>query len=70
MCLDTEDIFERITCCDKCYFKTTRFELVEIVHGIFNDYAFVQSKGQIKKVSLDRVYDIKEENNDVSVSNR
>ena len=65
MCMDITDYYDQIPDCSKCGYKTKRYELVEIVSGIFNDYAFVQSNGKIHKVSLDRVFDIKEEENNV-----
>ena len=65
MCADTADYFDGIPNCSQCGYKTIRYELLEIVSGIFNDYAFVQSNGKISKVVLDRVYDIKEEDKNV-----
>ena len=59
-CADTTDYFDHIPDCSKCGYKNARYELVSIVSGIFNDYAFVQSNGKFIKVSLDRIYDIKE----------
>jgi hypothetical protein len=58
--MDVEDFFGQTPNCGDCSYQTQRYELVDIKHGYFNDYAFVQAKGRIIKVSLDRVYDIKE----------
>ena len=60
MCADTTDYYNQIPDCSKCGYKNARYQLIEIVSGLFNDYAFVQSNGKVMKVSLDRVYDIKE----------
>lgn len=65
MCADTTDFYNEIPNCSQCGYKTLRYELIEIVSGLLNDYAFVQLNGNITKVSLDRVYDIKEEKRDV-----
>ena len=61
MCADTTDYYNQHPDCSKCGYKTQRYQLIEIVSGLFNDYAFVQSKGKVMKVSLEIVYDIKEE---------
>lgn len=47
--------------CLTCIYNTKRYELLDIKPGLLCDYAFVQSDGKIQKVSLDRVYDIREE---------
>ena len=59
MCADTADSFNGIPDCSKCGNNTIRYGLIEIAHGLFNDYAFVQRNGKIYKVSLDRVYDVR-----------
>ena len=56
MCMDT--------CtpnCAHCGYDTIRYELLQIVSGIFNDYAYVQRDGKISKAYLENVYDIREE---------
>jgi hypothetical protein len=58
--MDTADHFNGTPNCSECGYNTIRYELVDVKSGIFNDYAFVQRNGKISKVSLDRVYDIKE----------
>lgn len=60
-CGDTADFFGGVPKCSECGYKTLRYELLEIVSGFFNDYAFVSRGGKIIKVSLDRIYDIMEE---------
>lgn len=59
------DINDEIPKCIECGYNTLRYELLEIVSGIFNDYAFVQRNGEITKVALGNIYDIREENNNV-----
>ena len=65
MCADTADYFDGIPKCSQCPYKNIRYELLEIVSGIFNDYAFVQRDGKISKAYLDNIYDIREEENNV-----
>lgn len=62
MCVDINDEMPK---CSQCAYNTVRYELLEIVSGIFNDYAFVQRNGNITKVALSNIYDIREENNNV-----
>lgn len=59
-CIDTSDFFNQTPNCGKCGYNTIRYELVGVVSGLFNDYALVQANGKIEKVSLGRVYDIRE----------
>ena len=61
MCAVTTEYFDQIPDCSKCGYRNARYELISIVSGIFNDYAFVQSMEKVIKVSLNRVYDIREE---------
>ena len=65
MCMDTADLFDGNINCSECGYRKQRYKLIEIVSGIFNDYAFVESNGRILKVSLDRIFDVKEENGNV-----
>lgn len=61
MCMDTADAFDGMPNCKECGYESIRYELVEIVSGLFNDYAFVQKDGKISKAYLDNIYDIREE---------
>lgn len=61
MCADTADYFNGEPNCRNCRYNTTRYELIGIGSGLFNDYAFVQTNGKIQKVALDRVYDVRGE---------
>lgn len=54
---------DRSTCsdCSKCKLNTDIYELLQIGTGFWSgDYAMVQKDGKITKVSLSRVYDVKE----------
>ena len=59
-CVDTADFFGGTPNCGDCAYQKQRYVLVDIKPGFFGDYAFVQSNGRIIKVSLNKVYDIKE----------
>jgi hypothetical protein len=59
------DINDEMPKCSQCGYNTARYELVELVSGIFNDYAFVQNDGRITKVPLENIYDVKEETENV-----
>ena len=61
MCAEITEYFDQPPDCSKCDYNTKRYELIEVVSGIFNDYAFVSSNGKMQKVLIDRVYDIREE---------
>ena len=59
-CEEVADYFNKVPNCEKCSLQNKRYVLVNVSTGLFKDYAFVESDGEIEKVSLDRVYDIKE----------
>ena len=59
-CNTVYEYFDEIPSCTNCSFKNKTYELIDITHGFFGDYAFVLADGKITKVSLDRVYDIHE----------
>ncbi len=47
--------------CSKCKLNTDTYELLQIGTGFWSgDYAMVQKGGKITKVSLNRIYDVKE----------
>ena len=47
--------------CSKCKLNTDTYELLQIGAGFLSvDYAMVQKDGKITKVSLSRIYDVKE----------
>lgn len=47
--------------CSKCKLNTDTYELLQIGAGFLGvGYAMVQKDGKITKVSLSRVYDVKE----------
>ena len=54
-CLATQEM------CSKCKLNTDTYELLQIGAGFLGvGYAMVQKDGKITKVSLSRVYDVKE----------
>ena len=67
-CNDVAELYDDIPNCFKCKRNNKRYELLNIVSGILDNYAFVLSDGIIEKVSLSRVCDIKEEDKNVRLS--
>lgn len=60
-CVGTQMMFDVIDDCKKCDLNTRIYELLQIGTSFWSgDYAMVQYNGTIKKVSLSRVYDIRE----------
>ena len=60
-CIDTQEMFNVVDDCSKCKLNTDIYELLQIGTGFWSgDYAMVQKGGVIQKVSLSRVYDVKE----------
>lgn len=60
-CLATQEMCNVVDDCSKCKLNTDTYELLQIGTGFWSgDYAMVQKGGKITKVSLNRVYNIKE----------
>ena len=60
-CLDIQEMCNVVDDCSKCKSNTDTYELLQIGTGFFSgDYAMVQKDGKITKVSLSRIYDVKE----------
>ena len=60
-CVATQEMFNVVDDCSRCKLNTDTYELLQIGTGFWSgDYAMVQKDGKITKVSLNRVYDIKE----------
>lgn len=60
-CLETQMMFDVVDDCSKCDLNIRKYELLQIGTSFWSgDYAMVQYNGEIEKVSLSRVYDIKE----------
>lgn len=61
-CLATQEMFNVVDDCQSCTLNTDDYELLQIGTGFWSgDYAMVQRNGIIKKVSLKRVYDVRED---------
>ena len=57
----TQEMFNVVDDCSKCKLNTDIYELLQIGTSFWSgDYAMVQKDGMIQKVSLSRVYDVKE----------
>lgn len=60
-CVATQEMFNVVDDCSRCKLNTDTYELLQIGTGFWSgDYAMVQKDGKITKVSLNRVYDVKE----------
>lgn len=60
-CIATQEMFNVVDDCSRCKSNTDTYELLQIGTGFWSgDYAMVQKDGKITKVSLNRVYDVKE----------
>ena len=60
-CVATQEIFNVVDDCIKCKLNTDTYELLQVGTGFWSgDYAMGQKDGKITKVSLNRVYDVKE----------
>ena len=54
-------MFNVVDDCSKCKLNTDTYELLQIGAGFLSvGYAMVQKDGKITKVSLSRIYDVKE----------
>lgn len=60
-CVATQEMFNAVDDCGKCKLNTDTYELLQIGTGFWSgNYAMVQKDGEITKVPLNRVYDVKE----------
>ncbi len=60
-CVATQEMFNVVDDCGKCKLNTDTYELLQVGTGFLSgNYAMVQKGGKITKVSLSRVYDVKE----------
>jgi len=60
-CIAAQEMFDVVDDCSKCKLNTDTYELLQVGTGFWSgDYAMVQKDGKITKVSLNRVYDVKE----------
>lgn len=60
-CVATQEMFNVVDDRGKCKLNTDTYELLQIGTGFWSgNYAMVQKDGEITKVPLNRVYDVKE----------
>ena len=60
-CVATQEMFNVVDDCGKYKLNTDTYELLQIGTGFWSgNYAMVQKDGEITKVPLNRVYDVKE----------
>lgn len=62
-CIDVEDHFGMVPDCSEC--METTYELISTGTSFWSgDYAMVVVDGQVERISLDRIYDVKEKSNE------
>lgn len=60
-CIDIQESYNQVKMCSDCDLHNRLYEILEFGHGLFTGtYALVLYDGKIKKVPIDRVYDIVE----------
>ena len=60
-CVATQEMFNVVDDCSRCKLHTDTYELFQIGTVFWSgDYTMVQKGGKITKVSLNRIYDVKE----------
>lgn len=59
-CLDAAESFDEIPDCKLCSYNTNRYEIIQIGSSFWGGYAIILINGYLEKVSLGRIYDIKE----------
>lgn len=60
-CTEYADLFGEIPDCSHCIYQTTEYEILQFVSGFLScTYVLILKDGEVKKVSIDRIYDVKE----------
>lgn len=61
-CLDTQMAYEQVEDCSKCPVNNKECQIISTGTSFWSgDYAIVLADGEMKKVSMSRLYDIKNE---------
>ena len=64
-CLDMDIEYGQVLDCSKCSINNKECEIISTGSSFWNgDYAVVLVNGEMKKVPMSRLYDIKEKDND------
>lgn len=58
-CLETQQMFDMVDDCNKCELKNRIYDVIEVGSNFWGGYAIVSYDGKLEKVSLDRIFDIK-----------
>lgn len=60
-CLEMQETLGIIQSCSNCFSEIDEYELLNVGSSFWvGDYAMVCRNGIVKKVSLDRIYDVRE----------
>lgn len=61
-CSNRAVILDRDIDCAHCVYNNRLYRVVGFANGLFKAYAFVELNGLVKRVGLDDIYDVREEN--------
>ena len=64
MCVDTWESYSgdvsQIPDCNQCEFNTREYKIIDFVNGLFSTYALLEHSGELEKVQISRLHDIRE----------
>lgn len=46
--------------CNTCTYNTQEYKILDFVHTLFGSYALVEAGGQVQRVSISRIKDLRE----------
>lgn len=60
LCIDIQESYNQIKDCSKCKKNTDEYEILDFASNFWGSYAILLCDGKSVKVSIDRLYDIRE----------
>lgn len=64
MCIDNDELFSEVRNCSDCLAQSPQCEIINVGSSFWSgNYAMVLKGGNIQKISLRRIYDVKEKTN-------
>lgn len=64
MCVDTWESYSgdvsQMPDCNQCEFNTREYKIIDFVNGLFSTYALLEHSGELEKVQISRLHDIRE----------
>lgn len=58
-CLETQQMFEMVEDCNKCELRNRIYDVIEVGSNFWGGYVIVSYDGKLEKISLGRIFDIK-----------